>query len=375
LTSTLELGLSFREYIKSAKEGSDREHSLHRIIHEKRSFPASLLNATLQHFTRVGDLVLDPLAGFGANSLEIIRSRREIIALDPDPLNIAVTKAKLNPIDIAETALALQSLPVNRLVRLDTFKEHFSAFYHIDTYRELINLRHALSGTVPGADGERSSVFLRAVTLGLLHGPQLSFFSGNTSQFESFSMSAQEEINRQNGVTPPYRAVTPRVLRKVAYLSRDLTPRSYTAQRSRVLLNKGGRGFSQVDTGMIDFASCIAPSTVPVNRWLERWFLSDSNFPDSDLTRSNDFSILQVEELLFELSRVLKNGSYFVVWFDSDSSDFIESLTTVIRKSTPSHSSAHSSAHSLPWWNIVDSFRCREVGAVVLRKQGERSRN
>ncbi len=62
--------------------------------------PHNVVSEYIQHYTKEGDVVLDPFCGSGVTALEAIKSGRKAIAIDLDPMATFVTKETAIPADI-----------------------------------------------------------------------------------------------------------------------------------------------------------------------------------------------------------------------------------------------------------------------------------
>ena len=82
-------------------------NDLHRFWSKK---PYAAIEEYIQHFTRVGDLVLDPFCGRGTTGFASRLLGLPSFNVDSSPIAIAVTESKLavtNPVEIVSTAKQL----------------------------------------------------------------------------------------------------------------------------------------------------------------------------------------------------------------------------------------------------------------------------
>ncbi len=78
--------------------------------------PFNVVNKCIQHFTKKGDIVLDPFGGFGTTGLESLVLRRKAVILDVNPVSIFMTKSILEtctPKDLEIFEQAVQKLILN----------------------------------------------------------------------------------------------------------------------------------------------------------------------------------------------------------------------------------------------------------------------
>lgn len=310
------------------------EHSIHHLVpFRSAALPVlrpSTARGLISSLSPRRGVVLDPMCGTGTIALESHLLGRKVLATDPEPLFSLVTRAKLEPIDIAAAALSLQNANFRKPVSLEPFHQGFNAFFDQDTFRELSCLRAALReltagdtlGGVPiGADPARIGRYLTGVTLGILHGHTVGHISAYASPYESIAPLQQERLNRDRGAVPSYRAVVPRILRKVSHLSRDCRPSQYAFHLEEGQVNSADpRALAHIPSGSVDLVCTALP--VPgagarlQGQWLRLWCCGDSVAP----SRGGDIASVDewrewTGETLFELARVTRSGGYgaFVV--------------------------------------------------------------
>jgi hypothetical protein len=306
------------------------EHSLHELVQLKSPalvpIQPSIARSLVTSLCPRGGLVYIPMSGSGTIALEAHIAGRKIIATDPEPLFTLITQGKLSPVDIAQAAIALQYMDFKRPIPLERFHQGFDAFYDEDTFREISCFRFALkeivSGTLNGSfrflddSAARTALYLSTVALGLLHGHTVGHLSSYSSPYESLAPSVQEKINRDRGALPGYRAFVPRILRKVAQLSRDCRPSQFSFNLNPGQVQCGDpRSAPHISSGSIDL-TCMQlplPHTGPrvQGQWLRLWLSGDILSPN----RGGDINSLQewqdwLEEVLFEVARITRPDGY-----------------------------------------------------------------
>lgn len=192
---------------------------------------------------------------------------------DFHPIAILGTLAKIRPADLTELTLALQCIPLSRPVGTDGYFSHFSNFYDLETFRELVNLKEHLA-----VEGGRIARFVEVLALELLHGRTAASFSVYSPSHISFSPAEQERLNVERRQMPDYRAVLPRLLKKGAGVLRDGLPsilsRFGAASRGELA---DARDLSFIANDSVD---CVV-TELPLQRfryelqsqWLEMWLL------------------------------------------------------------------------------------------------------
>lgn len=72
--------------------------------------PYSAIKQYIQHYTKPGDLVLDPFCGSGGTALAVLMEDRKAIAIDRSPAATFITKNYCTPVDVDELQKAFEDL-------------------------------------------------------------------------------------------------------------------------------------------------------------------------------------------------------------------------------------------------------------------------
>jgi len=72
--------------------------------------PYNVIADYIKHYTKEGDIILDPFCGSGVTAIEAIRLKRKVIAVDLNPMAIFITKMTLEPLNLAKFEWAFQDL-------------------------------------------------------------------------------------------------------------------------------------------------------------------------------------------------------------------------------------------------------------------------
>lgn len=72
-------------------------YSMHRWWARK---PHNVVSEYIQHYSKEGDIVLDPFSGSGVTALEAVRNKRKAVAIDLDPVASFITRCTFIPIDL-----------------------------------------------------------------------------------------------------------------------------------------------------------------------------------------------------------------------------------------------------------------------------------
>ena len=82
--------------------------------------PHNVVGEYIEHYSKKGDIVLDPFVGSGVTAIEALKRGRKAIAIDLDPISTFITRMTLIPAEPKEIAKAYEE--VKRRVRNDISK-------------------------------------------------------------------------------------------------------------------------------------------------------------------------------------------------------------------------------------------------------------
>ena len=82
--------------------------------------PHNVVGEYIEHYSRKGEIVLDPFVGSGVTAIEALRRGRKAIAIDIDPIATFITRMTLKPIDIKKFKEAFKQ--IEKSVRKDIEK-------------------------------------------------------------------------------------------------------------------------------------------------------------------------------------------------------------------------------------------------------------
>lgn len=302
--------------------GNELSHSLHYSVQLPHSITPCLAAYFISKFSRKGQVILDPFCGSGNVALEATLLGRVSKASDIDPLALQIAAAKLNPADITEVTLKLQTINLKRPVDLANYRQVFSVFYDIDTYREILNLRDYLL-----ANNDKAAAFINLLALSILHGNSAGYLSSYSHPQLALSPAEQQKINFQRAQTPDYRPLHPRILRKAAYVLREGIPSvMYSNMKFNTCQKSDARNLSYLQGSSVDLIITRPPalnlnsrknSEALDSQWLKNWFLgvedSERERANDDLDNWKDF----LNESLLEMARVLRPGGRAILDFSS----------------------------------------------------------
>ena len=151
---------------------------LHSLCSYQGKMKPAIAHFLVSHFTRPGDVVIDPLAGVGTIPLEARRLGRVGIGNDLSPLAYSVTSAKLEPLDMQtlrslrralSATVRSRSADPNILSLTDVewgLNGPIHSYYHPRTLAEIVAAREFFLHSPPQPELN----LLRASVLHILHG-------------------------------------------------------------------------------------------------------------------------------------------------------------------------------------------------------------
>src|SRR3990170_7908827 len=61
--------------------------------------PHNVVGEYIEHYSKKGEIVLDPFVGSGVTAIEALKRGRKAIAIDLDPISIFITRMTVTPVD------------------------------------------------------------------------------------------------------------------------------------------------------------------------------------------------------------------------------------------------------------------------------------
>lgn len=248
--------------------GQREGHSLHEVSY-RACFKPQLPEFLIQRLTRPGEAVFDPFMGRGTTPLQAALMGRRAIASDINPLSAMLCRPRLATPEPEQVAERLASLDWR--ANTEAFPE-LLAFYHPDTLRQIVALRHYLLER--DAHGRLDTVddWIRMVAINRLTGHSPGFFSVySLPPNQAVSVERQRKINRDRGQTPPQRDVPALILKKTRALLKDggldASASLYTAPSSRCVgVRKGSITLTVTSPPFLDVVDYAG------DNWLRCWF-------------------------------------------------------------------------------------------------------
>lgn len=220
-----------------------------------------------------GAHVLDPFCGRGTSLYAARLLGQRSFGIDSSPVAAAIAAAKQVPVDrYAVEALAVR-LMTDTHEPVDVPEDDFWRWcYHPDTLRDLCSLREQLAA----APDTPAATLLRAIALGVLHGPlrkgEPSYFSNQMPR--TYATKPRPAVNfwRKRDMRPPRVRVLEVLLRRIHYVlhtAPDAVDGHVRCGDSREILRASRRTFTHVVTSPPYYGM---RSYVP-DQWLRNWFL------------------------------------------------------------------------------------------------------
>jgi len=75
--------------------------------------PHNVVAEYIEHYSKKGDIVLDPFVGSGVTAIEALRLGRKVAAIDLDPIATFITEVTIKPIDIEKFEQAFRNIERN----------------------------------------------------------------------------------------------------------------------------------------------------------------------------------------------------------------------------------------------------------------------
>lgn len=294
-------------------EGRD-SHALQGALQYASPWSPFLARYVIDRFSNPGGRVLDPMCGVGTVGLEALLLGRHFVGCAQDHTLVSLSSSRVNPADIAEVALRLQFVPFKRPVNVAGFVGPFTHFFHVSTFRELINAKVSLRES-----SDRVSDFIKFIGASIIHGHTTGHLSAYTSPSEGLSPKAQIRLNEKRMENPSYRSVSPRVLRKAAFLLRDgiCSALSDTSSLSRSVFFAPASSLDGVHGDSIDLA--IIGFNQPgffehgTQSWLRSWWVGVDDRECATRASNLDAWTGEANETLVEMARVVKRGGRLVL--------------------------------------------------------------
>jgi hypothetical protein len=291
-------------------------HSLHEISY-RACFKPQLPRFFIERLTKPGEVVYDPFMGRGTTLLEAALLGRIPYGCDVNPLSAVLTKARLSPPSIEETA--------NRLKEIDfsdagEMPEDLRVFYHDETLRQISALKKYLLARAQAGTSDRADDWIRMLALNRLTGHSNGFFSVYTlPPNQAVSVKSQKKINEKRGQTPLRRDVTKLILKKSRQLLGDCGEETLKALaqvgEEASILTRGSHHTPEIKSDSVSLVVTSPPFLDVVqyadDNWLRCWFIGiDAKSVNLTLPKKLEAWQSAMTEVFRELHRVVKPSGH-----------------------------------------------------------------
>lgn len=298
------LSYSIPDSWKFAKDGWGS--SLHRICSRTGSFPPALAYYFVAKYSKPGDVVLDPFSGKGTAPLEACLNGRRGLGNDLAPEAYVLTRAKVRPVK-PEMVFRWIRWAEGRIkpheYRVSDIGEDVKAFFSDYTLKQILSVRDLIRET----RDEDLANFLKALMLGILHGPTKMHLSVRCSHSFSMAPGYVKRYVERNGVEKPKRDVLRSLRMKAERVFSDGIPAvkgdAYMCDARKLPLED-----ESVDL-VITSPPYFNMQTYAWDNWLRLWFLEYTYeevrkmlFQTESIAKFKEF----MRESLREIFRVLK---------------------------------------------------------------------
>lgn len=256
--------------------------------------------------SRLGDVVLDPFSGKGTAPLEACLNGRIGIGNDLSPEAYVLTRAKVRPVPyrrVFEWIKWAESKINPSDYSISEVSNDVRAFFSNYTLRQILAVRDLINET----KDEDLANFMKALMLGILHGPTRMHLSVKCSHSFSMAPGYVKRYVKENCIRKPRRNVLKCLRMKAERVFRDGIP----AVKGEAYMEDARK--LSIEDEFVDFIITSPPyfnmQTYAWDNWLRLWFLG---YDYEDIARKL-FHTESVEkfrwfirDVLEEIFRVLK---------------------------------------------------------------------
>lgn len=344
-------------------------HRLNAVCPYFTMFPVSFPLRVLRR-AKPGDWVLDPFCGRGTTLFAGRLLGLGAVGIDTSVLAASLAEAKLvtpRPLAVARLAEALAHRPPEAIPR-GTF---WRRCYHPRTLKQVCAIREGLL-----SDSSATAAGLRAVMLGILHGPRLktvrTYLSNQMPRTYATKPSAAVRYWEARGLTPEPIDVVQAVGRRATFTFSDMPPSTagevWHGDAVGVLKNLRRR-FDWIVTS----PPYLGMRSYTADQWLRNWFLGGP--PEVDYQNGSALATADLDDFVPQLAEVwtwcgmrAAPGARLIVRFGalpSVSADPKEVIGESLRRSEVSWRISRMLGAGLPRSSARQATQFAEVGRPV----------
>jgi DNA modification methylase len=279
-------------------------------------FPFNALNEA-----KKGDWVLDPFCGRGTTNFAARLRGLPSIGLDASPVAVAIAKSKftqVNPSDVVRACSRI--LKDNRIPESVPAGDFWDLCYHPETLYQIALIREYLHEN----DLSSEEIALRAIMLGILHGPRMkgkpSYLSNQMPRTYATKPGPAIKFWKNKEEKPNYIDLMELVKRRSAYVFSQIPPivegNAYCVDSREIFTEKLNTNFKWIITsppyyGMRSYLS---------DQWLRYWFIGGPSDVFYDI--NGLISHKSITNFISDLAKVWRNvaevcepGTHLIVRF------------------------------------------------------------
>ncbi len=266
------------------------------------SFPFEILEGATKD-----EWVLDPFCGRGTTLFAARLRGISSVGIDSSKVAIAISAAKFVSVRAEEIALLCNTI-INGSGPVDVPEGPFwEACYHHDTLEQVVRIRNALLECCE-TDAE---IALRALMLGILHGPQNartpSYLSNQMPRTYSTKPDYSVRYWMDNNLRPQCIDIRDLVNRRARFVFSHIPKKCHghaeLGDSRKPFLFRPRDGYNWVITS----PPYLGMTTYKQDQWLRDWFVGGSD--KVDYTKSEQISRTSTGDFIDELAMVWKNVS------------------------------------------------------------------
>jgi hypothetical protein len=268
-----------------------------------------------------GVRVLDPFCGRGTTNFAARLVGLESVGLDSNPVAAAVAQSKLLNVSSADVHRACRAALADSDPGTMPRGEFWSLCYDRTTLREICMVRNHL---LTAGRLTKAKVALRAIMLGILHGPVMkgvsTYLSNQMPRTYSTKPGSAIGFWRKRKLRPAYVGVLDAVKRRADYLLKEVPPHSDGIVR----LADSRKPNSYEGLGTFDLVLTSPPylgmRTYWPDQWLRNWFLGGPSAveyapEDQITTQDQDKFTTDLAEVWKQSGEVCRSGAKLLARF------------------------------------------------------------
>ncbi len=322
-------------------------------ILENKLHPKVRLNAICPYFTmfpllfpfkvlqkaKKTDYVYDPFCGRGTTNYAARLLGIPSYGVDSNPVAHAIAQAKLITVKPETLKTLCTSILENQQVTSIPDGEFWTWAYHKDTLIQICRIREYFL-TKPRLD--KVDVALRAIMLGLLHGPkmknQASYLSNQMPRTFSTKPDYSIKYWKKHSLKPELLDVKTLVNRKAAYVFTEQVPKKVGG---KIVLGDS-RNINEVSDTKFDWVITSPPYygmvTYEQDQWLRNWFLGGLDKVDyttrGQLTHGSETSfVTDLSKVWGNTAEKCKPGAKLIIRFGALPSKSEKTPSELIKES------------------------------------------